>query len=100
MTPEISNSIKENKKAFWEWKEAGKPNPDHPLSKTWKETKRYLRRTQIRYCYKEKSEENTKIRYCYKEKSEENTKIRYCYKEKSEENTKIRYCYKENKIIS
>ena len=24
MTLEISNSIKENKKTFWEWKEAGK----------------------------------------------------------------------------
>ena len=46
MTPEISNSIKENKKAFWEWKEAGKPNPDHPLSKKQKETKRNLRSTQ------------------------------------------------------
>ena len=46
MTPEISNNLKENKKAFWEWKEAWKPNPDHPLSKKRKETKRNLRRTQ------------------------------------------------------
>jgi hypothetical protein len=46
MTPEISNNIKENKKAFWEWREAGKSNPDHPLSEKRKETKRNLRRTQ------------------------------------------------------
>ena len=49
---EIVAAMSESKKAYWEWKEAGRPEKDHPLTIACKEAKHKLRSAQRMYMAK------------------------------------------------